>query len=314
MRAAQEQNRLPYESKTVIQYCLVVFKNRGYMQTVTIAQVFWQKELQGQPDRFFVVADCDLSISQDFSNFGTDIKNLKKKLKQLKGVDDIYESFPPYSAAFKRRFGIQNEQAMELFHQTVSLKSVGNLTEFVRTHMLEAFDSESRISALITHFDDLNRAHDSVLKAKRQIERLQPLVTDLDNYAQFTQIANDLRTCRNALSYFFATIKQGLLQKRLGNYQDEHQRISGRIEQIKEQYSQQQSERDKLRQAIAENGGDRLERLKNDIIQLMDKKSSRLQRFEEYQSLAEQLSIPSLSSVDTFVENQILAKEKIALS
>lgn len=292
---------------------LGVFKNYGYMQTVTIAQVFWQRELQGQPDRFFVVADGDLCISEDFSNFGTDIKSLKKKLKQNTKVDDIYESFPPYSAAFRRRFGIQNEQAMELFHQTVSLKSVGNLTEFVRTHMLEAFDSESRISALITHFDDLSRAHDSVLKAKRQIERLQPLVTDLDNYAQITQTANDLRTCRDALKYFFAATKQDLLQKRLCNYQDDHQRISGRIGQIKEEYSHQQGERDKLRQAIAENGGDRLERLKNDINMLSDKKSSRLQRFEEYKSLAEQLSIPMLSSVDTFFENQILAKKEVIL-
>jgi uncharacterized protein YPO0396 len=293
---------------------LGVFKNHGFMQTVTIAQVFWQKELQGQPDRFFVVADGDLSISNDFSNFGTDIKNLKKKLKQHEKVEDVYESFPPYRAAFQRRFGIHNEQAMELFHQTVSLKSVGNLTEFVRSHMLEAFDAESRIDALITHFDDLHRAHDAVLKAKRQIERLQPLVADLDKREEYIQAANDLRTCRDALRYFFANIKHELLQNRLNNYQDDHRRISARIEQIKELYSQQQGDRDKLRQAIAENGGDRLERLKNDILQLLDKKSNRLQRFEEYQSLADQLSIHPLSSVDTFVENQILAKEKIVLS
>ena len=30
---------------------------------------------------------------------------------------------------------------MELFHQTVSMKSVGNLTEFVREHMLEPFNA-----------------------------------------------------------------------------------------------------------------------------------------------------------------------------
>ena len=50
------------------------------------------------------------------------------------------------------------------------MKSVGNLTDFVREHMLEAFPVESRIEALIHHFDDLNRAHGAVLKAKDQIE------------------------------------------------------------------------------------------------------------------------------------------------
>ena len=46
-------------------------------------------------------------------------------------------SAPPYSAAFRRRFGLANEQALELFHQTISMKSVGNLTSFVREQMLE---------------------------------------------------------------------------------------------------------------------------------------------------------------------------------
>ncbi len=70
--------------------------------------------------------------------------------------------------AFRRRFGIDNEQALELFHQTVSMKSVGNLTEFVREHMLEAFRRwQPRIEALVGHFEDLNRAHEAVLKATR---------------------------------------------------------------------------------------------------------------------------------------------------
>ena len=64
---------------------------------------------------------------------------------------------------------------MDLFHQTVSMKSVGNLTDFVRDHMLEPFDAETRIKALIDHFDDLNRAHEAVLIAKRQVELLVPL-------------------------------------------------------------------------------------------------------------------------------------------
>ena len=53
---------------------------------------------------------------------------------------------------YRRRFGIENEQAMDLFHQTVSMKSVGNLTDFVREHMLEAFPVGERIQALIGHF------------------------------------------------------------------------------------------------------------------------------------------------------------------
>jgi uncharacterized protein YPO0396 len=122
---------------------------------------------------------------------------LRKQLRR-RGVE-IFESFPPYGAYFRRRFGIENDQALELFHQTVSMKSVGNLTDFVRTHMLEPSDVESRIQALIAHFDDLNRAHEAVLKAKAQIEQLTPLVTDCSRHSELIQEIESLRACREAL-------------------------------------------------------------------------------------------------------------------
>ena len=43
--------------------------------------------------------------------------------------------------------------------------------------MLEPFDVAPRLAALIAHFDDLNRAHEAVLKAQRQVALLQPLVS-----------------------------------------------------------------------------------------------------------------------------------------
>ncbi len=54
----------------------------------------------------------------------------------------------------RRLLGIRSEQAMELFHQTVSMKSVGNLTDFVRSHMLEGEEEEAakRVRDIVDHF------------------------------------------------------------------------------------------------------------------------------------------------------------------
>ena len=125
------------------------FRNDGFQQEVTLAQVFWFKDAHGQPTRFYVVADTPLAISEHFSGFGSDINALRKRLRSMPRVE-VHETFPPYSASFRRRFGIENEQALDLFHQTVSMKSVGNLTDFVRQHMLEAFPVEARIDASCT--------------------------------------------------------------------------------------------------------------------------------------------------------------------
>jgi uncharacterized protein YPO0396 len=176
---------------------LGVFRNEGYDQAVTLAQVFWLKDPQGQPARLFVAAERALAIADDFSGFGSDITALRKKLRGA-GCE-LFDSFPPYGAWFRRRFGIEHEQALELFHQTVSMKSVGNLTDFVRTHMLEPFDVGSRIEALIRHFDDLDRAHQAVLKAKRQVEMLMPLVEDGTRHQQLSAEIQGWRDARDQL-------------------------------------------------------------------------------------------------------------------
>ena len=96
---------------------LGVFHNAGYDQTVTLAQVFWIKDAQGQPARFYVGAERDLAIASDFAGFGSEITALRKRLRG--GGVEVFDSFPPYGAWFRRRFGIDNDQALELFHQTV---------------------------------------------------------------------------------------------------------------------------------------------------------------------------------------------------
>ena len=192
---------------------LGVFYNEGYDQWVTIAQVFWLKEGQNQPAKFFVVADKALSIVEDFSNFGKDMNALRKRLRDSQLVE-LFDSYKDYAGGFRKRFGLKNEQALELFHQTVSMKQVGNLTDFVREHMLEESQSAQKVEELIRHFDDLNQAHQLVLKAKHQVSLLQPMVADGQRYAGLQAEQTQWEAMREGLEGFFAEQKTGLLQKR----------------------------------------------------------------------------------------------------
>ena len=262
---------------------LGVFRNEGYDQTVTLAQVFWIADAQGQPDRFFAAAEGDLSIAGEFARFGTDINQLRKRLRGT-GVE-IWRTFPPYGAWFRRRFGIENDQALDLFHQTVSMKSVGNLTDFVRGHMLEPFDVAPRIAALIEHFDDLSRAHEAVLRARRQIELLTPLVADCEGHAALGAELEELRHCREALRPFFAALKCDLLDARIARLTEEWSRQSAQIERGAERRDRERREVEDLRRAIAENGGDRLERLADEIRQLEGERVARGRKAERYAEL-----------------------------
>jgi uncharacterized protein YPO0396 len=268
---------------------LGVFHNSGFGKTVTLAQVFYMKESKGQPTRFYVAAEQDLSITADFSGFGTEITGLRKKLRDSGAK--LFESFPPYGAWFRRRFGIENEQALDLFHQTVSLKSVGNLTGFVRTHMLEPFDVATRIEALIGHFEDLNKAHEAVLKAKDQVGMLQPLVADCASFEELLVSAERLRGCRDALRPWFGGIKSELVEQRIGRLQEDVKRYSVRIEKLAESQQLFLSEERELRRNIAENGGDRIDRIEEAIRNCEQEQARRQNKYGRYAELMKKLSL-----------------------
>ena len=281
---------------------LGVFHNEGFDQTVTLAQVFWLKDARGQPERFYVVADSALTIAEHFAGFGADIGQLRKRLRALPGVT-LHDSFPPYGAEFRRRFGIGNEQAMDLFHQTVSMKSVGNLTDFVRDHMLEAFPVEARIDALIAHFDDLHRAHEAVLKAKTQIAQLLPLIADCARHAELLAQVEQLRGCREALRPWFAQLKGELLEKRIVHLQAELDKLIGRLSRLQDDKRGQLLRRDEITQAIAANGGNRIEQIKAEIGRQRQLRDERMRRSQQYDALAERLDLPGAVDHDLFDAN-----------
>jgi uncharacterized protein YPO0396 len=262
---------------------LGVFRNEGYDQALTLAQVFWLKDPQGQPARLFVAAERALCIADDFSGFGSDITTLRKKLRG--GGCELFDSFPPYGAWFRRRFGIEHEQALELFHQTVSMKSVGNLTDFVRSHMLEPFDVGSRIEALIRHFDDLDRAHQAVLKAKRQVELLAPLVDDGQRHLALLAEIQGWRDGRDALRPYFARLKGALLERRLALLTNDAARLDAQIERLDALRETERVEIARLERALRDNGGDRLEELAAEIHRLEQDKAQRQRRADRFQQL-----------------------------
>jgi len=277
---------------------LARFTNAALGQTVTLAQVFWTKELEGQPARMFVVADRALSIKEHFANFGSDVAELRKRLRKI--ADEIDDSFPPYAAAFRRRFGIENDQALDLFHQTVSLKSVGNLTEFVRQHMLQPYPVQDRIDALIRHFDDLNRAHDAVVRAKRQIERLVPIVTKCDEHAARAAEAEQLRRCRDALRPWFTRRKATLLEERIATHEAELEKQRHKLDVVRTTEQSARARRDELIRAIAENGGDRIAGIDREIEQLDEQRRLRQQQAQKYDGLAQALGLSAAIDADAF--------------
>ncbi len=187
---------------------LGVFANDGYDETVTLAQVFQQRD-RSTPDRFFVTAGKGLTVKEDFTDFGSDLKDLRRRLR-ASGAE-IFDSYPDYARSMRRLLGIRSEQALELFHQTVSMKSVSNLNDFVRDHMLEPSDAGDRVRAIIGHFEDLTKAHDAVKRAREQLALLDPIADVAAKYDGALAAREALERQRDAVRLYVTELRAQLL-------------------------------------------------------------------------------------------------------
>lgn len=261
---------------------LGVFANQGYDDEVTLAQVFQQQDATGQPWRRFVTADRAMSIESDFTDFGSDLGDLLKRLRRDGAT--VEKDFPPYGRAMRRLLGIRSEQAMELFHQTVSMKAVGDLNEFVRTHMLEPADASERIEGIIRHFEDLTRSYDAVQRARAQLEALEPLVASISRYESAVERLDRLHEERVAIRPYFAELRIELRQAEIERVRAEVTTIAAQLEQVRSESQALGAERDQLLAARAEAGGSRigeLERAARDAGAQAEERRTRRERFED---------------------------------
>jgi uncharacterized protein YPO0396 len=262
---------------------LGVFTNPGYDTTVSLAQVFWLRsgDAAGQPDRFYVTADRPLSVTGDFADFGSDMSTLRRRLRAAGGVR-VHDGFPDYGKDFRRRLGIESEQAMELFHQTVSMKSVGNLTDFVRDHMLEPFDAANAVAGIVAHFEDLTKAHDAVRRAEAQLAALTPLLKDCDSADAVQAEIAALDARRTALRYYFADLKAGLTGRELNEIATEQTRLHAQRDGLEATLARLRDRETNLRVELAGHGGNRLaeiERQLGDCDQACQARMGRAERF-----------------------------------
>ena len=263
---------------------LGVFVNEGYDETVTLAQVFHQRDRSGQPDRFFVTSPKALSVETDFTDFGSDLTGLRRRLRAAGA--DVFTSFPDYGRALRRMLGIRSEQAMELFHQTVSMKSVGNLNEFVRDHMLEPADAADRVATIVAHFEDLSSAHEAVRRAKDQLSLLEPLVVNLDKYDDALARRRTAEQQRTACRLFFTELEIRLLGERIETHRESLGRRRAELASVGDRLRALAVEREALLAERAGAGGDRLAELTRTIERAAAERDERRDRATRFAALA----------------------------
>ncbi len=275
------------------------FRNAGFNADVTLAQVFSMKDgAGGQPDRFYVTADAELSVTEHFSDFGTEITNLRKRLR--KSGASVFDHFPEYGRDFRRKLAIASEQAMELFHQTVSMKSVGDLNDFVRDHMLEPFDAADWVDKLVSHFEDLTKAHDAVVLARSKLADLEPLVHDCDTNDELQRRLAVLHDQRDALRYYFAALRERMHTEHAGSLTRALTDSEHRLAATDTRLGSLRGELKSLELEQAGHGGAEIAEIERRITECASRRDDRRRRRDQFDEYLRQASLDPISSATQF--------------
>ncbi|WP_295354684.1 ATP-binding protein [uncultured Succinivibrio sp.] len=303
--------RPDYKDYSVI---LAVFHNEELKKAghedydITLALAMFMSNAKAQPDKIFVTAEKILSIKEHFSDFGKDPSSLRRKLRQHKA--EIFDSFPQYSAWWKRRFGIgDNDQAIELFAQTVSMKTVDNISSFVQSHMLQKVDTDEKIEDIIDRFNDLNSTYESVCKARDMMTLLEPMQETAQALNLYVKEMERYELAKKELDPYVGIKRRDLLISEIQSKKNNLEKHKAQLEALDLKNTDLEDELEKTREDRRKNGGEQLESLAKAIKDQEHIIAVKKERSKSYEMLLKLLDLNLPRSVLGFAEQ----KQKLVL-
>ena len=236
-------------------------------QSVTLFQVRWFSGSDMR--RVFAIAHKPLHIEDDFKPFDLG-GGWRKRIDQQynKGSRKQVEWFDAASKYAQRMvdvMGMQSMQALSLFNQTMGIKVLGELNEFIRNNMLEPRNMEIEFQELKKHLSTLTDAQRNIEKTEQQVRLLKPLEKHYQTFkeqadlgAQARQEADTAKIWKNYTKYHLLDLRLKELEQDLSSAIRHTDAVKQKIDALREE------ERQTLNQLEQNKAGLRLQQLEKE--------------------------------------------------
>ncbi len=281
---------------------LACFQNAGTLHTITLVQVRWYSG--GGLKKIFIVAPYQLNINDNFGKGHFDVKgDWKKRLKNQFPKADLFDSFKEYAARFSDLFGLK-EKALSLFNQTVGIKVLGDLTQFIRHQMLEEPEAEEQFKSLYDHYNDLLISHKAIQKDEKQLELLEPVVDNKSKLVLLNANLSILNFVQDQLPFFLDKIEYDLLDANIQAIEKEVEDIKREKKIVDAQIKQSEEEQKQLISQKAQLNIDaRIQLLNKDITAETKDRDNKKNFYTDYVKVAEKFGLQTDINDSSFKEN-----------
>jgi uncharacterized protein YPO0396 len=303
--------RLREDKSKAFSIILATFKNEE--RYVTLCQVRWFSGTELK--RRYLVAFRPLTIEDDIKPFdpkGDWLRRLSKKYPKL-GTKDVIQPFDgpsKYAEALLKVFGMRSAKALTLFDQTMRLKVLGSLDQFVRENMLEESNIENDFQNLRSNFQKLLDAHREMQKAEKQLELLKPVKTKSEELEKTANELFKLSELRETSPIYFFNLKKDLLENEIERESIELKRFSDKVLELKSEIEANR-ESEKILDSDIRNDetGKQILELAKDIKSKSGEKTKRFEKLTKYNKAAIKINFEENPNEESF-SGQIIKANK----
>ncbi len=170
--------------------------------------------------------------------------------------------------------------------------------------MLEKEEIRDEITLLLKNFDNLNRAHESVERAREQLKTLEPLVNSSDEYGRLIQKIEDNKRYSDGLLLYFNKIRLELYKKKTNELTANYGVFTNKLQESRELIERLDNDKTSLIKAIAnDKDSKRLMEIDYQIKVCSEKKQDRLRKYDNYKAIIKALELQSECSEELFYRN-----------
>lgn len=241
---------------------LASFTNAGDDSVFSICQVLYLNN-ENAVEKVYAYCDSERGIVRDLGELGTG-STIARTLKE-RGFKTT-SSYKEYFQWLQRKTGFR-AKAMDIFNQTVAVKDVQRLDEFIRQHMLERKPWNERVGRLLSHFAELSEAHRMLVRVRQQDELLRPIIDAGQRYQLRLEELELSKLRLSATRLFFADRTVQLLEPMCSQWQQQIQNFNEDILRLEKLQDRLRNEIARLELEIENAGGDRLRQLPGLIVQ-----------------------------------------------
>lgn len=281
---------------------LAAFYNAGTLHHISLVQVRWYSS--GSLHKVFIVSPHQLNISEHFGAGKMDTQGLwRRQLPRQFPKTDVFDSFREYATRFSDLFGLK-EKALSLFSQTVGIKVLGDLTQFVRSQMLEEPDAEAQFQQLHEHYTDLLLSHKAIRKDEKQLELLEPIIQNKERLAQLEKEKQAFEFVQEQLPFYLNEKTSSLLEQEARAIEEKAELLEARQQTLAEEITVEEANRTGLiSQRASLNVDSQVQLIEQRILHETSHQDRKQHDHQQYIKLAKTLELQTDIDERSFKEN-----------